>query len=202
MWISSSGRYSHRGVDVNAVVVVTKVVDVVPPDEVVVVGRASSRNRRPRRGRRSNPRSCTRSCRPRARARTRDRRTQVEARSRSRPSRSRRGRLVEVDGWHVASVLAIGLISSLYFMTHHGLVTEAYSTHTNHSDVVSTGLKCALTLRHMSAHAAYAKQTKRTDRNLKVPCNGVRSLNPSAYHTTLTSQLICPHRRSRNLTCA
>eukprot|EP01050_Picozoa_sp_SAG11_P049238 SAG11_NODE_26787_length_340_cov_4.510373_1_plen_70_part_01 len=37
MWISSSGRCSHRGVDVDAVVVVTKVVDVVPPDDVVVV---------------------------------------------------------------------------------------------------------------------------------------------------------------------
>ena len=86
MWISSSGRCSHRGVDVNAVAVVTKVVDVTPPDDVVVVERASSRSRRPRRGRRSNPRSRARSCR-----------TPVEARSRSRPSRSRRGWLVEVD---------------------------------------------------------------------------------------------------------
>ena len=49
MWISSSGRCSHRGVDVNAVAVVTKVVDVTPPDDVVVVERASSRSRRPRR---------------------------------------------------------------------------------------------------------------------------------------------------------
>ena len=108
MWISSSGRCSHRGVDVDAVVVVTKVVDVVPPDDVVVVERASSRSRRPRRGRRSNPRSRARSCR-----------TPVEARSRS------RGWLVEVDGrhvlglGHVAPVLAIDYShSTLTFLVY------------------------------------------------------------------------------------